>query len=59
MVENPGPSLATRALALVVLLIAAYVLLRVVVGLVAGLVWIVLLVVAVFGVLWAWRTLRR
>jgi hypothetical protein len=56
--ENQGPSLATRALALLVLLVAGYILLRVVIGMVAGIAWMILLVVLVVGVFWAWRTLR-
>jgi hypothetical protein len=56
--ENHGPSLATRALALLVLLVAGYILLRVVIGMVAGIAWMILLVVLVVGLIWAWRTLR-
>jgi hypothetical protein len=56
--ENQGPSLAMRAVALLVLLVAGYVLLRVVIGMVAGIAWMILLVVLVVGVFWAWRTLR-
>jgi uncharacterized membrane protein YccC len=55
--EKSGPSLASRALAVVVLLLAAWFLLRVVIGMVAGLVWIVLVVLAVAAAVWAWRTL--
>jgi hypothetical protein len=56
--ENQGPSLAMRAVALLVLLVAGYILLRVVIGMVAGIAWMILLVVLVVGLIWAWRTLR-
>lgn len=55
--EKTGPSFAVRALAVIVLLLAAWFLLRVVVGLVAGIAWIVLIVLALVAVVWAWRTL--
>ena len=46
-----------KLLALAVLLLAGWLLLKVVFGFVATLVWIALAVVAVLGVLWALRTL--
>jgi hypothetical protein len=58
MEEKTGPSLAMRALALIVLLIAAWVLLKVVIGLIAGVAWLIVIVLAVVAVLWAWSTLR-
>ena len=45
--------LGTKALALVVLLAAGYILLKVVIGIVAGIVWVLLGVVALLAVLWA------
>jgi hypothetical protein len=57
MEEKTRPSFALRALALIVLLLAAWLLLRVVIGLVAGVAWIVVVVLAVVAVVWAWRTL--
>lgn len=57
MDEKTGPSLAARALAVIVLLLAAWILLRVVIGLVAGLAWIAMIVIAIVAVVWAWRTL--
>lgn len=57
MDEKTGPSLAARALAVIVLLIAAWILLRVIIGLVAGVAWIAMVVLAVVAVVWAWRTL--
>ncbi len=57
MEEKTGPSFALRALAVVVLLLAAWFLLRIVIGMVAGIAWIVLVVLALVAVVWAWRTL--
>ena len=57
MEEKQGPSLAARALAIIVLLLAGWFLLRVVIGLVAGIAWVVLVVLAVVAIVWAWRTL--
>lgn len=57
MDEKTGPSLAARALAVIVLLLGAWILLRVVIGLVAGIAWIVMIVLAIVAVVWAWRTL--
>lgn len=56
--ESRGPSLAMRAVALLVLLVAGWLLLRVVIGLVAGVAWLIMVVVLIVGVIWAWRTLR-
>jgi hypothetical protein len=57
MEEKTGPSFAVRALAVIVLLLAAWFLLRIVIGLVTGIAWIVLVVLAVVAIVWAWRTL--
>ncbi len=53
----PGPSLLTRALALVVLVVAAWFLLQIVVGFAAWLAGAVALVAAVIAVVWALRVL--
>lgn len=58
MDEKTGPSLAMRALAIIVLLIAAWILLKVVIGMIAGIAWLIVIVLAVLAVLWAWSTLR-
>jgi hypothetical protein len=58
MDEKTGPSLAMRALAIIVLLIAAWILLKVVIGMIAGIAWLIVIVLAVVAVLWAWSTLR-
>jgi hypothetical protein len=55
--EKTGPSLARRALAVVVLGVVAWLLLKVVIGLIATVAWIVVAVIAVVGVLWALNTL--
>ncbi len=57
--ERTGSSLATRALAVLVLAIAAWLLLKVVISVVAGLAWTVAAVVLVVGVIWAMSVLRR
>jgi hypothetical protein len=51
--------LATKAGAILVLLIAAYVLFKVVIGVVAAVAWIVVVVLAIMAVLWAMSVLRR
>ena len=51
--------LAMKALAVVVLLVAAWLLFKVVIGVVAAVAWIVVIVLAVVAVLWALSVLRR
>lgn len=54
-----GPSLARKAVAVGVLVVAVIVLLRfVLVPLLSALVWPIVAIAAIVGVLWAWRTLR-
>jgi hypothetical protein len=48
---------ARKLLAVAVLIVAAYVLFKLVLGFVAGIAWIVIAVVAVAAVLWAVRVL--
>jgi hypothetical protein len=55
--EETRPSLAKRALAVVILAVAAYLLLKVIIGFVAAVAWIVVVVVAIVGILWALNTL--
>lgn len=55
--EETRPSLARRALAVVILALVAWILIKVVIGIVAAVFWIVLAVVAVVAVLWAINTL--
>ena len=56
--EKAGPSLIMRMVAVLVLVIAGLLLLKVVIGIVAGLVWFVVIIAALLAVLWAWCTLR-
>jgi hypothetical protein len=51
--------LAMKALAVVVLLIAAWVLFKVVLGVVTAVAWVVVIVLAVVAVLWAISVLSR
>ena len=46
-----------KLLAIVVLLIAAWVLLKIVIGIVAGVAWVIVAVLAVVAVVWALRVL--
>jgi predicted membrane protein len=63
MNENAAPGffsgLATKAIAVVVLLIAAWILFKLVIGVVAAVAWVVVAVLAVVAVLWAMSALRR
>jgi len=56
-VEKTGPSFASRALAVVVLLIAAWVILKVVIGIVAAVAWTAVTILAIVAVIWALRVL--
>jgi hypothetical protein len=55
--EQSGPSFLARVLAVLVLAIAAWFLLKVVISVVAGVAWFVAVVLAIVGVFWAVRTL--
>jgi hypothetical protein len=57
-----GPSLsglALKAVAVVALLVAAWILFKVVIGVVTAVAWVVVVVLAVMAVLWAVSVLRR
>ena len=54
---DASSSVVKRLIAILVLAVAAWFLLKVVLGAIAGLVTALLIVVALFGLLWAWRTL--
>ncbi|HSD80756.1 MAG TPA: hypothetical protein VLB47_08845 [Solirubrobacteraceae bacterium] len=56
--EQSGPSFLSRVLAVLVLAIAAWFLLKVIINVVVGVAWIVAVIVAIIGVVWAVRTLR-
>lgn len=54
---SSGSSLGKRALALVVLLIAAWIIFKVVIGLVAAVATVIVVVLAIGAVIWAIRVL--
>jgi hypothetical protein len=51
--EEARPSILTRFVALIVLVVAAWILLKVVIGLIAGLSTLVVVILAIVGVVWA------
>jgi hypothetical protein len=57
MEEKTGTSFAMRIVAALVLALAAWFLLKVIIGIVAGVAWFVAVVVAIIAVVWAARTL--
>lgn len=57
MEDKTGPSIGARVVAALVLAVAAWFLLKAVIGVVVGLAWIVAVVVLLVAVLWAVRTL--
>lgn len=54
---NAASAVGRKALAVVILVAAAYLLFKVVIGFVMGIVWVLIAVVAVIGVIWAMRVL--
>ena len=57
--KRPGSSLVAKGVASLVLIVAALILLKLVIGFIAGIFWIVAVVAALVAVIWAWRTLSR
>lgn len=55
--QEAGSSLARRAVALVILAVAAFVVFKLVIGFVTAILGTVVLVVAVVAIIWALRTL--
>jgi hypothetical protein len=55
--EKAGPSFVSRIVAAVVLVFAAWILFKVIIGVVAAVAWFVVAAVAVIAVIWAVRTL--
>ena len=53
MQQEAGPSITTRLIALIVLVIAAWILLKVVIGVLAGLSTLIVVVLAIAGIVWA------
>ncbi|HEV2812112.1 MAG TPA: hypothetical protein VGW10_02570 [Solirubrobacteraceae bacterium] len=58
MEEARSTSLLSKGIAAVVLLVAAWILIKVVIGVVSAVFWTVLTVAAILAVLWAFFTLR-
>jgi len=56
--SDRSPSIAKKAIAVVVLLVAAYVLFLVLKSIIFAIAVPVLVIVALVGLWWAWRTLR-
>lgn len=56
---SSSSGLAMKAVAVVALLVAAWILFKVVIGVVTAVAWIVVVVLAVMAVLWAMSILRR
>lgn len=54
---NAISDIARKALALLILLAAAWVLFKIVIGVVAAVAWIVVAVIAVMAIIWALRVL--
>jgi len=57
VMEETRPSLAKRALAILVLAVAGWILLKLVIGLIAGLATFIIIVVAIVAIIWALNTL--
>jgi membrane associated rhomboid family serine protease len=57
--EDVRPSFLSRIVALLVLAVVAWLLLKVVIGAIAAVAWFVAVVVAIIGVIWAISVLRR
>ena len=55
--KEKSMSLGKQALALAVLVIAAFIVLKFVINIVAGLAGLIVVVLALIAVVWAWRTL--
>ena len=53
MHQEARPSLATRFVALLVLVVAAWILLKIVIGVIAGLSTLIVVVLAIVGIVWA------
>lgn len=55
--KSAAPSFVMRVVAALILALAAWFLLKVVIGIIAGIAWFVAVVVALVAVVWAVRTL--
>jgi hypothetical protein len=56
---SSGSSLGKRAVAALVLLVAAWILIKAVIGIAVAVFWTVLVIAAIVAVIWALFTLRR
>jgi hypothetical protein len=56
--QSSGSGLLSKAFAALVLLVAAWILLKIVIGFVSAIFWTVLAIVAVIAVIWAVATIR-
>jgi hypothetical protein len=57
--EETGPSLLSRIVAVVILAVGAWLLLKVVIGAVIAVAWTAAGVLAIVGIIWAFMVLRR
>ncbi|MDX6691693.1 MAG: hypothetical protein QOG15_3150 [Solirubrobacteraceae bacterium] len=57
--KSSGASLGSKAVALLILLFAAWVVFQLIKGFVIAVFWVGVVVFGVIAVLWAWRTLSR
>lgn len=57
-IGNAASSVGRKVLATLVLIAAAYLLFKVVIGFVMGIVWVIIAVVAIAGVIWALSALK-
>ncbi len=57
VMKEKASDLGRKAIALVVLLVAAWLLFKVVIGVVAGIAWFLVAVIAIIAVVWALRVL--
>ena len=55
--KSSGPSITMRVVAALILALAAWFLLKVVIGIIAGVAYFVAVVIALVAVVWAFRTL--
>ncbi len=53
MQQEARPSILTRLVALLVLVVAAWILLKIVIGLIAGLSTLIVVILAIVGIVWA------
>jgi hypothetical protein len=53
------PSWISRVLAVLVLVVAAWIIIKVIIGVVSSIAWIIVVVLAIVGVIWAYNTLSR